>query len=213
MAVYGASLISAEANIITYCNTGALATAGWGTALGVIRTAYEQGKKIRVFVPETRPVLQGARLTAWELDRAGIPYNLITDNMLGYVFLHEGIDLVIVGADRIVANGDFANKIGTYGLAVLASYHQCPFYTAAPFSTIDINLREGKEIPIEMRDPREIREIDGNLVTVKDCPVLNPAFDVTPHRLLTAIVTEKGVFKPPFEKSLKRYFEQEGMSS
>jgi methylthioribose-1-phosphate isomerase len=132
MAVYGASLIPEEANIITYCNTGALATAGWGTALGVIRTAYEQGKKIRVFVPETRPVLQGARLTAWELDRAGIPYTLITDNMLGYVFLHEGIDLVIVGADRIVANGDFANKIGTYGLAVLANYHQCPFYTAAP---------------------------------------------------------------------------------
>jgi methylthioribose-1-phosphate isomerase len=213
MAVYGASLIPEEANIITYCNTGALATAGWGTALGVIRTAYEQGKKIRVFVPETRPVLQGARLTAWELDRAGIPYTLITDNMLGYVFLHEGIDLVIVGADRIVANGDFANKIGTYGLAVLANYHQCPFYTAAPFSTIDLSLREGKEIPIEMRDPREIREINGNLVTVKDCPVLNPAFDVTPHRLLTAIVTEKGVFKPPFEKSLKRYFEQEGMSS
>lgn len=213
MAVYGASLIPAEANIVTYCNTGALATAGWGTALGVIRHAHEQGKKIRVYVPETRPVLQGARLTAWELDRAGIPYTLITDNMLGYVFMHEGIDLVIVGADRIVANGDFANKIGTYGLAVLANYHQCPFYTAAPFSTIDLSLKKGEEIPIEMRDPLEIREINGNLVTVKDCPVLNPAFDVTPHQLLTAIITEKGIFHPPFEEMLQKCFEEEGFSS
>lgn len=210
MAVFGASLIPPKANILTYCNTGALATAGWGTALGVIRAAYNQGKKVKVYVPETRPVLQGARLTAWELQRAGISYTLITDNMLGYIFLHEGIDLVLVGADRIVANGDFANKIGTYGLAVLANYHNCPFYVVAPWSTIDLDLKEGKEIPIEMRDPREVREIGGQLVSVKNCPVLNPAFDVTPHHLVTSVITERGVLSPPFGESLKRSFDEEG---
>ncbi|HHV36030.1 MAG TPA: S-methyl-5-thioribose-1-phosphate isomerase [Syntrophomonadaceae bacterium] len=210
MATFGASLVPPKANILTYCNTGALATAGWGTALGVIRAAHNDGKNVRVFVPETRPVLQGARLTAWELHGAGIPYTLITDNMLGYVFLHEGIDLVLVGADRIVSNGDFANKIGTYGLAVLAKYHQCPFYVVAPSSTIDLNLKEGKEIPIEMRDPREVREIRGQLVSVKNCAVLNPAFDVTPHDLVTAVITEKGVLSPPFKKSIKSSFDEEG---
>jgi methylthioribose-1-phosphate isomerase len=207
MALYGASLVPQEANIITYCNSGALATAGWGTALGVIKTAREQGKRVKVYVPETRPVLQGARLTAWELQQAGIPFTLITDNMLGYVLLNQGIDLVLVGADRIVANGDFANKIGTYGLAVLAGYHGCPFYVAAPWSTIDHGLQEGKEIPIEMRDPREVREMGGQSISVQDCPVLNPAFDVTPQRLVTAIITEKGIVKPPFAESLKKNFE------
>lgn len=206
MADFGASLVPPEANILTYCNTGALATAGWGTALGVIRSAYNQGKKVKVYVPETRPVLQGARLTAWELHEAGIPFTLITDNMLGYVFYHQGIDLVLVGADRIVANGDFANKIGTYGLAVLANYHDCPFYVVAPWSTIDLHLQEGKEIPIEMRDPKEVREISGHLVSVKDCPVLNPAFDVTPHHLVTAFITEKGILSPPFGESTEEKF-------
>jgi methylthioribose-1-phosphate isomerase len=211
MADFGASLVPPEANILTYCNTGALATAGWGTALGVIRAAHNPGKSIKTFVPETRPVLQGARLTAWELHDAGIPFTLIPDTMLGYVFLHEGIDLVLVGADRIVANGDFANKIGTYGLAVLANYHNCPFYVVAPSSTIDLDLEEGKEIPIEMRDPREVRELGGQLVSVKNCAVLNPAFDVTPHHLVTAVITEKGVLKPPLEKSIRRSFDEEGV--
>ncbi len=204
MAIYGAQLVPRKANILTYCNTGALATAGWGTALGVIFSAHEQEKKVRVFVPETRPVLQGARLTAWELHEAGIPYTLITDNMLGYVFQHEKIDLVLVGADRIVANGDFANKIGTYGLAVLANYHNCPFYVVAPSSTIDQDLKEGKEIPIEMRDSSEVREIQGCSVSIKDCGVLNPSFDITPHQLVTGLITEKGVLSPPFKTAIKK---------
>lgn len=207
MASWGASLIPPKAHILTYCNTGALATAGWGTALGIIRTAHDQGKEIHVYVPETRPVLQGARLTAWELQKAGVPYTLITDNMMGYVFLHEGVDLVLVGADRIVANGDFANKIGTYSLAVLAQYHHSPFYVAAPFSTIDMEMTAGKEIPIEMRDPREVREIQGHPVSVRDCQVLNPSFDMTPHHLVTAIITEQGIYKPPFDKSLNSFHE------
>jgi methylthioribose-1-phosphate isomerase len=202
MASFGVSLVPSCANIITYCNTGALATAGWGTALGVILEAHRQGKKLHVYVPETRPVLQGARLTTWELQQAGVPYTLITDNMIGYVFASKRIDLVLVGADRIVANGDFANKIGTYGLAILADYHNCPFYVAAPFSTIDMGLATGQEIPIELRDPREVREIRDNLIAPADCPVLNPSFDVVPHQLLTALITEKGIFKEPFEESL-----------
>lgn len=210
MASFGASLVPAHANILTYCNTGALATAGWGTALGVILEAHRQGKEIHVYVPETRPVLQGARLTAWELQQAKVPYTLITDNMTGYVFAKKGIDLVLVGADRIVANGDFANKIGTYSLAILADYHNCPFYVAAPFSTIDMGLAAGEEIPIEMRDPREVREIRGNPIALADCPVLNPSFDVVPHQLLTALITEKGIFREPFEESLSTAYREEG---
>lgn len=202
MASFGASLVPSRAHILTYCNTGALATAGWGTALGIIREAHRRGKEIHVYVPETRPVLQGARLTVWELQEAGIPYTLITDNMTGYVFAHREIDLVLVGADRIVASGDFANKIGTYTLAILADYHNCPFYVAAPFSTVDLTLKTGQEIPIEMRDPREVREVGGKLITLESCPVLNPSFDVVPHQLVTAFITEKGILNPPYEETL-----------
>lgn len=209
IAEYGSSLIPQRARILTYCNTGALATAGWGTALGIVRTAHEQGKEIEVYVSETRPVLQGARLTAWELQQAGIPYKLITDNMAGYLFRQKSVDLVLVGADRIAANGDFANKIGTYNLAVLASFHSCPFYVAAPSSTIDLNIDTGEGIPIEMRDPQEVRMVGGNLVTVEGCPVLNPSFDVTPHQLVSAIITEKGVIKPPYD--LAKIFAEEGV--
>lgn len=206
MASFGASLIPSRACILTYCNTGALATTGWGTALGIIREAHRQGKDLHIYVPETRPVLQGARLTAWELQEAGIPYTLITDNMAGYVFAHGGIDLVLVGADCIAASGDFANKIGTYTLSVLANYHNCPFYVAAPLSTVDLTVKTGQEIPIEMRDPREVREIGGKLITLEGCPVLNPSFDVVPHQLVTAFITDNGILKPPFEEALAAAF-------
>lgn len=194
----GAELIPDEARILTYCNTGALATGGVGTALGIILRAYQLRKKIHVYVSETRPVLQGARLTAWELHQMGVPYTLITDNMAGYLFSKQQVDLVIVGADRIVANGDFANKIGTYALAVLASHHKVPFYVAAPISTFDLALATGEEIPVEMRDPDEVRSIGGVLLTLADSPVLNPSFDITPYHLVTAYVTDHGVLKPPF---------------
>ncbi|HHY40773.1 MAG TPA: S-methyl-5-thioribose-1-phosphate isomerase [Syntrophaceticus sp.] len=208
IAEFGSSLIPKGARILTYCNTGALATAGWGTALGIVRTAHLQGKEVEVYVSETRPVLQGARLTAWELQQAEIPYTLITDNMAGYLFRQNKVDLVLLGADRIAANGDFANKIGTYNLAVLASFHNCPFYVAAPSSTIDLDIGTGEEIPIEMRDPQEVRMIGGQLVTIEGCPVLNPSFDVTPHQLVSAIVTEKGIIKPPYD--LVKIFAEEG---
>lgn len=196
---FGAELIPEEARILTYCNTGALATGGVGTALGIISKAYQLGKKIHVYASETRPVLQGARLTAWELHQMGVPYTLITDNMAGYLFSKKQIDLVIVGADRIVANGDFANKIGTYALAVLASYHNVPFYVAAPISTFDLTLAKGDEIPVEMRDPDEVRSIGGVLLTLADSPVINPSFDITPYHLVTGYVTDRGVLKPPFD--------------
>lgn len=195
---FGAALIPPRARILTYCNTGALATGGLGTALGVILKAHQQGKEIHVYVPETRPVLQGARLTVWELKEREIPFTLITDNMAGYLFAQEKIDLVLVGADRIVANGDFANKIGTYGLAVLAAYHHRPFYVAAPLSTFDLSLAKGDEIPVEIRNPEEVRRIKGNLITYENCPVFNPAFDVTPSHLVSAFITEWGIIKPPF---------------
>ncbi|MDR9757477.1 MAG: S-methyl-5-thioribose-1-phosphate isomerase [Thermoanaerobacterales bacterium] len=208
IADFGSSLIPKRARILTYCNTGALATAGWGTALGIVRTAHDQGKDIEVYVSETRPVLQGARLTAWELQQAGIPYKLITDNMAGYLFRQNEVDLVLLGADRIAANGDFANKIGTYNLAVLANFHDCPFYVAAPSSTIDLKIDTGEEIPIEMRDPQEVRTVRGHLITIEGCPVLNPSFDVTPHQLVSAFITEKGVIKPPYD--LVKIFAEEG---
>ena len=199
---FGAGLIHDGCTILTHCNTGPLATTGYGTALGVIIRAKERGKKVQVFADETRPLLQGARLTVWELQKAGIPVTLITDNMAGY-FLHQGkIDCVIVGADRITANGDTANKIGTYSVAVLAKENKVPFYVAAPFTTIDASLKAGKEIPIEQRSADEVTHIRGVCVA-PECEVANPAFDVTPAKYITAIITERGIIRPPYRPALK----------
>jgi len=194
----GSGLIPEGARILTHCNAGALATAGYGTALGVVRAAWEQGKKLHVYADETRPVLQGARLTAWELLRAGIPCTLITDSMAAFLMKQRRVDLVIVGADRIAANGDTANKIGTYGLAVLARAHKLPFYIAAPLSTIDASLADGGGIPIEERGHGEVTRCGGTEIAPAGVSVWNPAFDVTPAKLITAIITEKGVIHPPF---------------
>lgn len=199
---WGKELIRDGQTILTHCNAGALATAGYGTALGVIRAAFEQGKKIRVFADETRPILQGARLTCWELDRDGIPVVLITDNMAGYLMKKGKIDAVITGADRIAQNGDAANKIGTYSVAVLAKEHKLPFYLAAPMNTIDFSLTTGDAIPIEERNPEEVKKLGGQFITVPHIEVQNPAFDVTPAEYITAIVTEKGIANPPYERSL-----------
>lgn len=198
----GEKLFNEQSRIMTICNAGALATCGYGTALGVIRAGVEKNKIAQVFACETRPVLQGSRLTVWELKRDNIPVTLITDNMAGYVIGTGRIDAIITGADRIAANGDTANKIGTYTLAVLADYHKIPFYIAAPFSTIDIQIAGGKDIPIEQREPDEVRKIQDVYTTVADVDVFNPAFDVTPNELITAIITEKGVIKPPFAGKL-----------
>jgi methylthioribose-1-phosphate isomerase len=198
----GARLVKSGAAVLTHCNAGALATSGYGTALGVVRAAVERGKKVRVIADETRPVLQGARLTVWELSRDGIPVTLITDNMAASLMARGEIDLAIVGADRIARNGDTANKIGTYGVAVLARSHGIPFYVAAPMSTIDFSLKDGRGIPIEERGGDEVRRVRGRLVTVPGVDVRNPAFDVTPARYVTAIITERGVVRPPFAKSL-----------
>lgn len=197
MGKFGAELIRDGQTVLTHCNAGSLATAGYGTALGVIRSAWEQGKKISVIADETRPVLQGARLTAWELMQDHIPVTLITDNMAGSLMRQGKIHLCVVGADRIAANGDVANKIGTYSVAVLAKAHNIPFYVAAPYSTIDLKTKSGAEIPIEQRNPLEVTSIHGShLVAPKDVAVYNPAFDVTPAELITGIITERGVFKP-----------------
>lgn len=197
MGQHGAELIRDGETILTHCNAGSLATAGYGTALGVIRSAWEQGKKINVIADETRPVLQGARLTAWELMQDQIPVTLITDNMAGSLMRQGKIHLCVVGADRIAANGDVANKIGTYSVAILAKAHNIPFYVAAPYSTIDLNTKSGDAIPIEQRNPSEVTTIHGSHpVAPKDVPVYNPAFDVTPAELITGIITERGVFKP-----------------
>ncbi len=198
----GAALVPAEARILTHCNAGALATAGYGTALGVVRAAAEAGSRVRVLADETRPFLQGARLTAWELQRDGIPVTVITDNMSGHLMAQGEVDLVIVGADRIAANGDIANKIGTYTVAVLAREHGIPFYVAAPLSTIDLATPTGAQIPIEERGRAEVAQLGGVAVVPEGVPVRHPAFDVTPARLVTAIVTEAGVAHPPFESSL-----------
>ena len=200
---FGAELIPEKATILTHCNAGELATAGYGTALGVVRKAWEQGKKIKVIACETRPFLQGARLTCWELRRAGIPVTLITDNMAGWLMQQGEVSLVITGADRIALNGDTANKIGTYSLAVLARENGIPFYVAAPLSTIDFQLKSGKEIPIEERQADEVRKIGDNWITLPDIPVKNPAFDVTPAPLISAIITETGVIKPPFDPAIR----------
>lgn len=202
MGKYGAELVPDHAVILTHCNAGALATGGFGTALGVIRFAALHGKNVKVYADETRPVLQGARLTAWELMMDNIDVTLITDNMAGYLMSKGEIDLVIVGADRIAANGDVANKIGTYSLAVLAKHHGVPFYVAAPVSTIDLDIPSGKDIPIEQRNPKEVVEIGGVRIAPEGVKVFNPAFDVTPAELISAIITEKGVLRPPFKEGL-----------
>jgi len=203
MGRYGAPLIPDGKTVLTHCNAGALATAGYGTALGVIRAAVAAGKKIDVIADETRPFLQGARLTAWELAHDGIPVTVITDNMAGH-FLRSGrIGCVIVGADRIAANGDVANKIGTYSVAVLAHENGVPFYVAAPISTLDLTLASGAEIPIEQRDPEEVTHVFGAPLTPAGVAVENPAFDVTPHRYVTAVITERGVARAPYEESLR----------
>ncbi|KSW11901.1 methylthioribose-1-phosphate isomerase [Pyrodictium occultum] len=200
----GAKLIDDGDTILTHCNAGALATAGYGTAEGIMRAAVEEGKRIRVIATETRPLLQGARLTVWELMKEGIEVRLITDNMVGYVMYRGLVDKVIVGADRITADGYVANKIGTYMIAALAYRHRIPFYVAAPSSTFDLSI-EGDNIPIEERDPDEVRTVLGKvLITVKDVEVYNPAFDITPPELVTAIVTEKGIITPPYRENIAR---------
>jgi len=204
MGRYGAELIADGANVLTHCNAGALATVDWGTALGVVRTAHEQGKKLHVWVDETRPYLQGARLTAWELMQAGIPCTLITDNMAAHFMQRGEVDLVILGADRVAANGDLANKIGTYGLAVLANAHGIPFYSAAPTSTIDMFIPDGGHIPIEERSAEEVTHLRGVAIAPEGMEAAHPAFDVTPHRYLTALVTEKGIVRAPYAEGLKR---------
>jgi methylthioribose-1-phosphate isomerase len=200
---FGQTLIPANAQILTHCNAGALATAGYGTALGVIRAAVEAGKTVHVFADETRPFLQGARLTAWELEKDGIPVTVITDNMAGHFMQKGRVDCVIVGADRIAANGDVANKIGTYSVAVLAKENGIPFYVAAPISTLDLSIPDGGHIPIEERNPDEVRKIKGITVTPPDMAVANPAFDVTPNRYIRAIITERGIACAPYNESLK----------
>jgi methylthioribose-1-phosphate isomerase len=202
MGLHGQTLIPDQARILTHCNAGALATAGYGTALGVIRAAVEQGKRVAVIADETRPVLQGARLTAWELQKDGIPVTVITDNMAASLMRQGMVDLVIVGADRIAANGDVANKIGTYGVAVLAHAHGIPFYVAAPLSTIDATLPSGDDIPIEERRPDEVTHVGDRQIAPTGVGVLNPAFDVTPHAYVQAIITEVGVLRPPFQQSI-----------
>jgi methylthioribose-1-phosphate isomerase len=205
---HGSSLIEDGDSILTHCNAGALATAGYGTALGVIRAAFEKGKRIHVFVDETRPVLQGARLTAWELLKEKIPATLVTDNMAGFLMKQGRVHKVIVGADRVAANGDAANKIGTYSLAVLASVHRIPFYIAAPLSTIDMSIATGTDIPIEERDAGEVTLLRSVQIAPEGIPVYNPAFDVTPNQYITGIVTEEGVILPPFQENLKRLLEK-----
>ena len=207
MGAHGAQVVPADARVLTHCNAGALATAGYGTALGVIRGAVEQGKRVAVFADETRPFLQGARLTAWELVRDGIPTTVITDNMTAALMRKVPIDLVVVGADRIAANGDTANKIGTYGVAVLAREHKVPFYVAAPLSTIDLNTPDGDHIPIEERNAREVSHVGSSQLAPEGASIWNPAFDVTPHQYIAGIITERGIFRPPYIESLKRAFE------
>jgi methylthioribose-1-phosphate isomerase len=211
MGGHGAALVPDGSRILTHCNAGALATAGYGTALGVIRAAVEQGKRISVVADETRPCLQGARLTAWELIRDGIDTTVITDNMAGALMQAGAIDLVVVGADRIAANGDVANKIGTYSVAVLAREHGLPFYVAAPISTIDLATPDGTRIPIEERPAREVTHVGPIRVAAEGARVRNPAFDVTPHRYVTAIITERGVCRAPFADSLRNAVHPDGL--
>lgn len=203
MGRHGAQLLPSGATVLTICNTGSLATAGLGTAFGIIWTAHQNGQIKKVLASETRPYLQGARLTAWELKNERIPFELITDNMAAHLMKTEKVDAVIVGADRITANGDTANKIGTYNLAVLAGYHEIPFYVAAPMSTLDLSMPTGAHIPIEERSADEVTHVRGRRIAPADIAVRHPAFDVTPGTLITAIITEKGVAKGPYQRSLK----------
>lgn len=207
MGHYGAELFQDGDTVITHCNAGALATAGYGTALGVIRAAVESGKKIKVFADETRPLFQGARLSAFELQKSGIPVTVITDNAAGFLMRRGEINRAVVGADRIAGNGDTANKIGTYSLAVLCRAHGIPFYVAAPFSTFDLSIASGGEIEIEQRAREEVSAYNKKIIVPDGVPVLNYAFDVTPHELISAIITEKGILKPPFGKSIKEFLD------
>ena len=204
----GAPLVPDARTVLTHCNAGALATAGYGTALGVIRAAVEAGKRVDVFADETRPFLQGARLTVWELQQDGIPTTLITDNMAGHFLKSGRIGCVVVGADRIAANGDVANKVGTYGVAVLARENGVPFFVAAPVSTLDLSLASGDQIPIEQRSAAEVTHVFGQPVAPPGTAVENPAFDVTPARYVTAVITERGVARAPYEESLRRFLDQ-----
>ncbi len=206
MGIYGAELIADGDRLLTHCNAGTLATAGLGTALAPMYVAHKTGKHLHVYVDETRPILQGARLTAWELQREGIPLTLITDNMAGHFMRHGGIKAVFVGADRIAANGDVANKIGTYSVAVLAHAHDIPFYVVAPCSTIDLNRPSGESIPIEQRHSEEVTTIHGTIIAPTGVRVANPAFDVTPHRYVHAIITERGIVRPPFVEGLRQVY-------
>jgi len=212
MGAFGAAVVPADARILTHCNAGALATAGYGTALGVIRGAIEQGKRVAVFADETRPFLQGARLTAWELVRDGIDTTIITDNMSAALMGQGKVNFIVVGADRIAANGDTANKVGTYGVAILAREHNVPFYVAAPLSTIDLRTPDGGHIPIEERSGREVTHVGVTQVAPKDAKIWNPAFDVTPHRFIAGIITEKGIFRAPYTESLKSAFEERALA-
>ena len=206
MGKFGAEVVPAHARILTHCNAGALATAGYGTALGVIRAAAEQGKVEQVFADETRPFLQGARLTAWELVRDHVPTTIITESMAGPMMRAGGIDFIVVGADRIAANGDFANKVGTYTVAMMAQAHNVPFYVAAPLSTIDLSTATGDAIPIEQRNAREMTHVGSIRIAPEGASVWNPAFDVTPHHLVSGIITEKGIVRAPYTDSLKALF-------
>jgi methylthioribose-1-phosphate isomerase len=206
MGAHGAAVVPQNARILTHCNAGALATAGYGTALGVIRGAVEAGKHVVVFADETRPFMQGSRLTAWELTRDGIDTTVITDNMSGAMMSGGQVDMVVVGADRIAANGDVANKVGTYMVAVLAKEHGIPFYVAAPISTIDLATPDGGKIPIEERNQKEVTHVGPTRMTPEAAKTRNPAFDVTPHRYVTGIITEKGIAKPPYSESLPQLF-------
>ena len=208
MGRFGADVVPENARILTHCNAGALATAGYGTALGVIRAAAEQGKVVQVFADETRPFLQGARLTAWELVRDGVPTTVITESMAGPLMRSGGIDFIVVGADRIAANGDFANKIGTYTVAMMAKAHNVPFYVAAPLSTIDLRTPDGDAIPIEERNAREMTHLGTTRLAPEGASVWNPAFDITPHHLVAGIITERGIARAPFTSSLARLFDQ-----
>ncbi len=210
LASHGQVVIQEGHRVLTHCNTGALATGAYGTALGVMRAAWEAGKRFSVWVDETRPLLQGARLTTWELGKIGIPYTLIPDGAAAFLMQKRWVDLVIVGADRIAANGDTANKIGTYGLAVLAHYHGVPFYVAAPLSTFDFSLADGNQIPVEERHPEEVTRIRGTPVAPPEAQALNLAFDITPSELISGIITERGIAAPPYPSSLKPWRREQG---
>src|SRR6202041_132719 len=208
MGRHGATLMPNSGGVLTHCNAGALATAGYGTAVGVIRAAVEQGKKIHVYADETRPFLQGARLTAWELMKDGIPTTVISDSMAGVMMQKGKIGAIVVGADRVAANGDVANKVGTYTVAVMAKEHNIPFYVAAPISTVDLATPDGSKIPIEQRNPREVTHIGGKQMTPDGVGIENPAFDVTPAKYVDAIITERGIGRPPYDESLREFATQ-----